>query len=650
MLAVAAALLVWLEVRAPLVAPISLYAASSSTVGFYSTGHIIAAMAAAAGLAALVAAIRGMVRLPPWPVLLGLALPLGAMTLATAHAIYPHDARINLAIAVAMALFALTTASWVGNAGRAALWLTVLGGCVLAALAFHQFALGQPSPLAWTGTAAIPVRVTATLRNPNVLGAVLLLCLGSALALEPWGLLAVPPLTAALLLTFSRGAWLGLAAAAVITLLLSPRRRWVAVAIGLMAVTALAVHVRVPAVALRASSISVGASSNTSRFFTWVDALGVFWSHRWTGVGPGGLEALYAAMAPLGWHGNFIYTVVPSSADNDLIEWAAEGGLVAVASLLAGVVLVAVAIRRGARRTLAAPLIAALVGVAVQGMFEVTAYALPVEALMAWIFALLLAGAGCLREHRLRWSRLAALPVLAGAAALSMTLFAVWPAYQAFQAGFQTFAAGHPAAAVPALVQAANLDPASERAQAAAGDAAVLAVYAGKNDAAVAESRMAAALRLDPYDGSSWSVVSALETKLGKKTAAVCTQEAAVHTRPYDPFQAYTLAQQLTAIGDAAAGRRDLAYAAWTFGPTIAVMKEHGEPAAYVKQAEQDAAQAAKAGAPPAAPLEPLSAAACAPALASARLPQTAWLAAMGTRAPNLGKVGQLLTRAGQHG
>src|SRR5579875_419420 len=107
MLAIAAALLVWIIIRAPLVAPISLYAASSSTVGFYSSSHIIAGMAAAAGLAALLAAIRGVVRLPPWPVLLGLVLPLGAMALATAHAIYPHDARIDLAIAVAMALFAL---------------------------------------------------------------------------------------------------------------------------------------------------------------------------------------------------------------------------------------------------------------------------------------------------------------------------------------------------------------------------------------------------------------------------------------------------------------------------------------------------------------------------------------------------------------
>ncbi len=650
MLAISAGLLAWLIVRAPLVAPISLYAASSSTVGFYSTGHIIAAMAAAAGLAALVAAARGLVRLPPWPALLALALPLGAMALATAHAIYPHDARIDLAIAVAMALFALTTASWVGGGLKAALWLTALGGCALAALAIHQFVLGQPSPLGWTGTAAIPVRVTATLGNPNVLAAVLLLCLGAALAVEPWGLITVPPLTAALLLTFSRGAWVGLGVAALLTLLLSPRRRWVVAAIGLMALTAVAVHLRVPALALRATSIGVGAPSNASRFFTWLDALGVFWSHRWTGVGPGGLEALYAAMAPLGWHGNFIYTVVPSSADNDLIEWAAEGGLVAVGALLAGIILTAVAIGRGARRTLAAPLVAVLVGVAIQGMFEVTAYALPVQAVMAWTFALLLAAAGCLRPYSLRWSRVAALPVLAGAAALSMALYSVWPAYQAFQPGFQTFAAGHPTAAVPALVQAASADPTSERAQAAAGDAAILAVYAGKNDAAVAQTHMVAALRLDPYDGSSWSVVSALEAKLGRQRAAACTQQAAVHTRPYDPFQAYSLGQQLTALGQATPGRQDLAYAAWTFGPTITVLKEHGTPAAYVKQAQQEAAQAAKAGAPPSAPVEPLTAATCGPALASAGLPQTAWVAAMDTHAPQLGEVGQLLTRVGQHG
>jgi O-antigen ligase len=653
MVVLALALLTWLLARAPLVAPISLYAASSSTVGFYSTSHIIAAMAALAGLAAPLAAVRGRVALPAWPILVALALPLAAMGMATARAVYPHDARTDLALAGAMALFAVALAGSVGRLLQVALWATAMGGCVLAALAFRQFAAGQPSPLAWTGAAAamIPVRVTATLGNPNVLAAVLLLCLGAALALGWAGLAPAVPVTAALLLTFSRGAYLGLGATALATLLLVPRarRRWALAAVAVLAATAFVVHLRVPAVALRAASIGVGASDNASRFFTWLDALQVWRAHPLTGAGPGGLEALYAVMAPRGWHGNFTYTVVPSSADNDLLEWAAEGGLLAVLALAAALALVALAVARALRpagpgaRATAAPLIAAFLGIAVQGLFEVTAYALPVQAVMAWSFAMLLAASGTVREHRLGWSRLLAAPALAACGALALVLWSVWPAYQAYAAGFATFAAGHPAAAVPDLARAATLDPTSARAQAAAGDAAVLAVYAGQASLApAAAARLAAALRLDPYDGSVWSVASALETKLGQPLAAACAQQAAVHTRPYDPFQAFDLGRQLTALGQAAAGRADLAYAAWTFGPTLAVMAEHGQTGPYYRQGQQEEAAAARAGPPPSQPVEPLSAAVCAPALAAAGVPGDAWVTAMGTGPRPAGGLGPL--------
>ena len=637
MLVLAAALLAWLIIRAPLVAPISLYAASSSTVGFYSTSHIVAAMAALAGLAAIVAALRGRMVLPEPKVLLAVALPLAAMAVATARAVYPHDARIDLAIALAMGLFAVVICGQVGRLLRPALWATALGGCALAVFAFHQFALGQPSPAAWTGSPGIAVRVTATLGNPNVLAAVLLLCLGAALSLGWAGLLPLAPITAALLLTFSRGAYLGLAVAALLTLALVPAadRRRVFAATGVVLLTALVVHLRVPAIGLRASSIGVGASDNASRFFTWIDALAVWRSHPWTGTGPGGLEALYAVMAPLGRHGNFIYTVVPSSADNDLLEWAAETGTLGVLALLAGVILLSARLLRRPRSAVSVALIAALAGVAVQGMFEVTAYALPVQALMAWTFALLLADSGAVRDHRLHWTRLLAVPSLAACVALAATLWAAWPAYQAYAAGFATFAAGKPAAALPALVRAANLDPSSERAQAAAGDAAVLALYAGQADVApVAQARLADALRLDPYDGSVWSVAAALETKLGRVQAAACAQQAAVHTRPYDPFLAYDFGQMLTGLNDPQAARADLAYAAWQFGPTLAVMVEHGQTGAYYSQGEAEAAVGRKAGAPPLAPVEPLTVAPCGPALTAAGLPAAAWSRAMATGRP----------------
>ena len=654
------ALLAWLLRRGPLAAPISLFASVGSTNAFYSATHILAAMALAGAAAGLWAALSRRAALPALGPALLLTLPLAAQGLSSAHALYPHDARVDFATAAALALFCAALCAAVGRWGGAlpALAALAAAGSWLAVAGLRQFAAGQPTPAAWTGPAfasAIPVRISASLHNPNALAAALLLSMAGAgglavgarsAVLRVLGLLALLPLAAALPLTFSRGAYLGLAVAVLAAAALLPpgRRLRGLVALLVVALAVLAVAYKVPGVLFRAHSISLqGGGDVSSRFFTWRDALAVWHLRQKFGVGPGGLEALFAAHQPAGGSGTYVLISVPSSADNDGLQWLAENGWIGAALLGAGLLCGLASIGRGLARSgpdaraAGAVVLACLLGLAVQGLFEVTAYLLPVEGLGALALAALLGLSGLAGPRGL--GRMLGLGLLTAGLVVAGALWQGWAPERTFAQGWTLVGQGRAAAARPLLREAAALDPSSARNVAAAGDAAVQAAYAAAPAdrpplAAEALSDLGTALRLDPWDGDTWSALAALLRLGAAPPAAACASQAALRDFPYSPWYALYLAADLTALGQASAARADQAYAARTIPLLLDFYREQGDQGqTYYAQAQTDLQQALASwsAAPlPAAPALPLAAGVCAAALRAAGLPGAPYAALAG--------------------
>lgn len=659
------AAVVWLVVRGPLVAPVSLFDGVGSLNAFYSTSHAVALGALAVAASLLGMAVCGKASIPASRFILGMALPLCAMGLATIMAVYPHDARIDLAVAATMCslvgAFVFAIGPGDGEAigpALAALGLVAVLGCGLAFDGLRQFASGVPTGTAWTGVFAqqIPIRVSATLHDPNALAALLLVGIAAACALAiagraVWvrlcGMALSVPMVTALLLTFSRAGWLGLAAMSLLAAVLLPRqaRGWALVCFGVISSTVLVVGWNVPGVFFRAQTISVsGGGDVISRFFGWLTVLRVWRLHPLFGAGPGGLEALYAAHQRLGWHGTYVLIDIPGSADNDLLQWLSEEGLVGLLALGAGLSLacwaIVAALRGKRKRTVAGASVAAIVaalvlGLVVQGGLEVTAFLLPVEGVMAVVLAALTSASGACKAIRLEWrGRLAAAVLGCLALALAVGLHRTWLPERLFVQGWDMLARSPSRAGLALVERAAALDPSSERDLAAAGDGAVQIAYAVSPAARgplekTAVSYLGSALAVDPWDGNTWEAAAALFRLEGYTTVTACLQQAGIVTNPYDVWGVSALASDLRAIGQQGPGRTDAAYAAWLFPLELQVYAEHGAAVATVHQAQalEASDQIGWQGPLPRAPVFPLTLGDCEAPLVQAGFPAAAMVA-----------------------
>jgi putative inorganic carbon (HCO3(-)) transporter len=166
-------------------------------------------------------------------------------------------------------------------------------------------------------------RIFGTFFNPNELAGFLELVIPLALAaflscrsaamFIITGFAALLP-TAALLLTASRGGWLGLAGAMFVFALLAGaafRRTRLAVAAGVV-VLGVIVLVALAVPPLRARLLSGGGehSSNMFRYLTWRGAMTMAADHPWLGVGPDAFEFIYPRYAVGGFtrmaHENYL--------------------------------------------------------------------------------------------------------------------------------------------------------------------------------------------------------------------------------------------------------------------------------------------------------------------------------------------------------
>lgn len=274
---------------------------------------------------------------------------------------------------------------------------------------FYQFKI-KVAPLATWEDAESELhltRVYGTLRNPNLLGgyfvAVLPLAVAGALAWKgvaryvAGALALLGPL--ALYVTYSRGAYVGLAAEIGVLALFGLaagwryRRTWVLAAIGLVLVGVGLWWAwdHVPAFQARIASILTprGDSSNSFRMNVWRSTLDLIRDSWFLGVGIGNdaFRHAYSLYMISGFEALGAYNI--------FLEWAAEAGVFGLAAFL-WLVLAAIArgtecFGRGVARPWAAACVAALVGLMVHGMVD-TVFFRPAVQLPFWLILALLAG------------------------------------------------------------------------------------------------------------------------------------------------------------------------------------------------------------------------------------------------------------------
>ncbi|MFM7086620.1 MAG: IctB family putative bicarbonate transporter [Cyanobium sp.] len=254
---------------------------------------------------------------------------------------------------------------------------------------------GGPGALArWSDSNSVAqgtVRIYSTLENPNLLGGYLLPILPLAVvALLRWqgrsqrlfALVALLLGVVTLVLTYSRGAWMGMVAGLgtlVLLLLWRAIRHWplfwrrtlpVLLVIGAAAVL-LVLVTQVEPLRVRVMSLVAGRedSSNNFRMNVWTSVLQMIQDRPWIGIGPGNTAF------------NLIYPLYQQPKFNALssysipLEWTVEAG---IPGLLAGAGLFLTAVRTGlaqwrAQGPLVLPSLAAVavfVALAIQGLTD----------------------------------------------------------------------------------------------------------------------------------------------------------------------------------------------------------------------------------------------------------------------------------------
>ncbi len=231
---------------------------------------------------------------------------LGALALAAAPLLRPAEALREARLLLAEpALYALLLARWRRRLLPEGLWIWLGAGAAYAALGVLQWLLyplgvrdllpllGIPRPdfVPPIVPAEGVVRALSLFTHPNNFGLWLerVFPLAAALALAArgprrrWGI-AVALLTGAgLFVSFSRGSWLGTAAALWGIVLLVGDRRWL---LG-WALASLAAAVALPLTNLeRFTSLFTLTRSSATRLNLWRSSLAMLRDHLWTGVGP----------------------------------------------------------------------------------------------------------------------------------------------------------------------------------------------------------------------------------------------------------------------------------------------------------------------------------------------------------------------------
>lgn len=217
--------------------------------------------------------------------------------------------------------------------------LFVISGTIVALYGVMQYVFGWTTTNAWIDEEMFEeetMRVYSTLANPNVLGEYLLLVLpvsivfflkDKAKSLSKWMYLATTGVIfLCLILTQSRGCWLGFMVSVVLFITFYEGRWWAFVPLALCAVP----FVLPQTVLERLLSIGdMGDSSTSYRVFIWMGAMGIVRNYFMGGIGMG--EAAFSEVYPL-----FSYNaIIAPHAHNTYLQLLVEGGIPALGMFIA---------------------------------------------------------------------------------------------------------------------------------------------------------------------------------------------------------------------------------------------------------------------------------------------------------------------------
>lgn len=264
------------------------------------------------------------------------------------------------------------------------LWLLLAAGVGVSLYGFYQACFPERYSDVWTDAdlfSSIAFRVYSTLANPNVLGEYLLLVIPIACAMmfagDTWPrriacLLAAGIMGVCLILTYSRGCYLGLLGAAAVFLVLLDRRF---LFLGILAVALCPLYLP-ESVISRFTSIGNMADSSTSyRVRIWMGSLSMLRHFGFSGVGFGS-EAFNTIYPNYAVHGTYA-----QHAHNLFLQILCDSGIVGLLVFLGLMVscyrMMFTAIRREADRTarmLQIGGISAVTGFLIQSMTDYTFY------------------------------------------------------------------------------------------------------------------------------------------------------------------------------------------------------------------------------------------------------------------------------------
>jgi O-antigen ligase len=454
-----------------------------------------------------------------------------------------YDGLLTLATYAGVFWFAVQTLE--GPAGARALLRTMLAsGYAVAALAIVQAAGDLVSQQA-------SIHAFGTLGQWNILGGFLAMLWPVALielvvATRPGArLLAANVLVVlllALILTFSRSAWLG-SAAGLLVLLMAGSRQTRRAGVALLAMAAaLAVAIALSASggfelarSLEARALSLFDPSDP-RLAIWRDTIPLILNRPLIGFGPDTFGLVFPRF-------NTVYYIEPiDKAHAEVLQIAATQGLLGLAAYGWVVVSVVRAFLRRRGTAVAAAVFAGWVGyeVALQVNFTALASAMPFWMFLAAGFATWEATTTrslVLRSHLLRTTAGVAVAV---AACLAIGIVVVLP-YAADSALLNAVTAdfgGRPAAAAPDAALALRLDPRES----------VYAVEVGniafeRGDWAEARIAYGQAIELGTYNTAVYRNLAIADRNLGLEEEARIAAEGAYDLNPFDPANRALLAQ-----------------------------------------------------------------------------------------------------------
>ena len=495
----------------------------------------------------------------PWAVFLASAVVSTILAANPNVAVFGIYSRYDglLTIVTYAALFWLSIQALSGPAdARALLRVLLASGYVVAAVAMIQSvtdyrAQGQIVP------------AYGTLGNSNVLGAFLaMLCplaYGELIEARTWSarILAVNALVvpaAALLLSFSRSAWLG-AAVAFVVILAGERRAASRMAIGVAALL-LTLAVALPsmtalgglglerALEARARSVLDLSSWQASRLHIWHDSVTLIASRPLFGYGPDNVGLVFPLFQTGNWAplpGGLAQPIDKAHAET--LQVAATQGLVGLGAYAFMIVAFIRAFWRGRRNPVAVPIFAGWVGYQVTLQLNFSA---PPAAMPFWIFA-----AAAIEmwtsERRIvslplpRWriavgagAVMIALLVAVGTAWIVLPYIADARLLRAVGADFS----GHPDQAAPLAKEARDLWPRES----------VYAVEVGnlafeRADWAAARSAYMDASQLGTYNPAVYRNLALSDQHLGRLDEAHAAARKAVELDRFDPANRALLAQ-----------------------------------------------------------------------------------------------------------